>query len=413
MHKIYLDQKVATHFRNTINEYDNFSISHQYMYKDKREENSWNSICAIMDRIDDLVDYLNQKEMDTGIWRSCAFDFFEFIEQAGVLVSCIDDAFEIYDVKHPKHNIIFKSKKINPNIKTKKDEYKLDDEYFKYIRSLSSVHPSDTSHHKEFQEAFFEVSPYVVWNHGTFTLNNKDCDLVLVTYNNETPEFLTNKGIIITEIFNYIKYKYYSLNYLSKKVSVYYNKLISNFRNQKIKKPSEFANYLDYLLNLKQEVLSRNPNIECEVQELIDIFNLKITNADNNLKFEKFKNALIYATKSYHRQLQNMDFNCISPFDRLINEILVGNIYYKDNNYHYPLSKILYLKQTTGEKSWGLSMYKLLLGVFEKYISVTEEDLHKLDYYELYVLSQIALYFHALEFDNIINELIPDTDYYR
>ena len=58
-------------------------------------------------------------------------------------------------------------------------------------------------------------------------------------------------------------------------------------------------------------------------------------------------------------------------------------------------------------------MYKLLLGVFEKYISVTEEDLHKLDYYELYVLSQIALYFHALEFDNIINELIPDTDYYR
>lgn len=413
MFKIYLNSNVATKFRNTINEYDNFSINHKYKRKNNKVENSWNSICSIMDRIDDLVGYLNQKEINTGKWRNCAFDFFELIEQAGVLISCINDAFKIYNIKYPNHNTIFKSKKMNPNIKTTKSSCELDDEYFMYIRSLSSVHPSDTSHHKEFQEANFEVSPYVVWNQGIFALNNKDCDLVLVTYNNETPEFLTNKGIVINEIFNYIKYKYYSLNYLSKKISNYYDSIIANFRKKKIKRPSDFSDYLSYLKNLKSEVLIRNPNIECEIQELIDIFNLKITNSNNSLKFEKFKNALIYATKSYHRQLQNMDFNCISPFDRLINEILVGDIYYKDDNYHYPLSKILYLKQTTGEKSWGLSMYKLLLGVFEKYISVTEEDLHKLDYYELYVLSQIALYFHALEFDNIINELIPDTDYYR
>lgn len=414
MHKIYLDPEVATNFRNNVNEYLNFSIVHKYKHKRiNRLENSWNSICSIMDRIDDLVIYLNQKILNDGTWKRCAFDFFEFIEQAGVLVSCIDDAFAIYNIQFPLHNIIFKSKKLNPNTITTKNSCELDDSYFMYIRSLSSVHPSDTSHHKEFQEADFEVSPYVVWNKGVFTLNNPNADLVLVSYNNETSDFLTNKGIIIKEIFNYIKYKYYSLNHLSKEIAKYYENIIATFRNSKIKKPSDFCDYSLYLNNLKDEALKRNPDMEYEIQECIDIFSLNITNVNNSVKFKKYKKALKYAIQSFHRQLQNMDFNCISSFDRLLGELLLGSIYFNDDNYHYPLSKILYLKEKTGDKTFGLSMYKHLLNVFAKYVEVSEEDLHKLSYYELYVLSQVALYFHALDFDNIINRFIPNKEDYR
>lgn len=413
MYKINLNPDIATHFRNIINEYINLSIKHEYKHKNKKLENSWNTICSIMDRIDDLVYYLNKKELNNGTWDRCAFDFFEFIEQAGVLISCIDDAFAIYNVKFPNHNTIFKSMKLNPKVSITKNKCELDDSYFMYIRSLSSVHPSNTSHHKEFQEADFEVSPYVMWNGGVLALNNQNVDLVLVSYNNETSDLLINKGVIINEIFNYIKYKYYSLNYLSKKISNYYKKVISNFRLLKIKKPSDFKDYIMYLQNLKNESLKRNPDMEYEIQELIDIFSLKITDINNEIKFNKYKNSLKYAVNSFHRQLQNMDFNCKSLFDKLIGELLLGEIYFKDDNYHYPLSKILYLKESTGDKEFGLSMYRCLLNVFEKYIEVSEEDLHKLDYYELYVLSQIALYIHALEYDNVINKLIPKNDNYR
>lgn len=413
MHKIDLNPNVATNFRNTINDYINLSMEHEYKRKNRKMEKSWNSICSIMDRIDDLVIYLNKKILNDGTWKNCAFDFFEFIEQAGVLVSCIEDAFKIYNVNFKKHNTIFKSKKLNPNITTKKDACELDDSYFMYIRSLSTVHPSDTSHHREFQEADFEVSPYVVWNGGIFALNNHGVDLVLVSYNNETSDFLTNKGIIIKEIFNYIKYKYYSLNHLSKEITNYYENIIATFRHSKIKKPSDFNDYLLYLKNLKKETLNRNPDMEYEIQECIDIFSLNMTNANNNAKFIKYKNALKYSIQAFHRQLQNMDFDCISPFDRVICELLLGRIYYKDNDYHYPLSKILYLKEKTGDKTFGLSMYKHLLNVFSKYVDVSEEDLHKLSYYELYVLSQVALYFHALDFDNIINRFIPNDENYR
>lgn len=413
MYKIKLNPDVATHFRNTINEYVDLSMKHEYKHKNKKLENSWNSICSIMDRIDDLVIYLNQKILNDGTWNRCAFDFFEFIEQAGVLINCIDDAFRIHNVTFKKHNTIFKSKKINPKIKIKKNDCELDDSYFMYIRSLSTVHPSDTSHHREFQEADFEVSPYVVWNGGIFALNNHGVDLVLVSYNNETSEFLINKGIIIKEIFNYIKYKYYSLNHLSKEITKYYEKIIATYRHLKIKKPSDFNNYSLYLNNLKDEVLKRNPDMEYEIQECIDIFSLNITNANNNAKFTKYKNALKYAIQAFHRQLQNMDFDCISPFDKVIGELLLGRIYYKDNDYHYPLSKILYLKEKTVDKVLGLSMYNCLLNLFAKYVEVSEEDLHKLSYNELYVLSQIALYFHALDFDSIINRFIPNNENYR
>lgn len=414
MYKIDLNPEVAVNFRNTINEYLNFSIVHEYKHKRiNKLENSWNSICSIMDRIDDLVIYLNQKTLNDGTWKRCAFDFFEFIEQAGVLIGCIEDAFKIYNMSFKNHNTIFRSKKINPNIITKKDVCKLDDSYFMYIRSLSTVHPSDTSHHREFQEADFEVSPYVVWNEGIFTLNNHGVDLVLVSYNNETSEFLINKGIIIKEIFNYIKYKYYSLNHLSKEITKYYESIIATYRHSKIKKLSDFNNYSLYLNNLKAEALKRNPDMEYEIQECIDIFSLNITNVNNSTKFIKYKNALKYAIQSFHRQLQNMDFDCISPFDRVIGELLLGRIYYKDNDYHYPLSKILYLKEKTGDKVFGLSMYKCLLNVFAKYVEVSEDDLYQLDYYELYVLSQIALYFHALDYDNDISRYIPNQDVYR
>ena len=106
MHKIYLNDNVIRNFRNTINDYIDFSLLKKY----KNNDNAWNSICALMDRIEDIVIYLNEKELNTGKWNRCAFDFFEFIEQAGVLIECIDELYKIYDIKPSRTKTIFKHK---------------------------------------------------------------------------------------------------------------------------------------------------------------------------------------------------------------------------------------------------------------------------------------------------------------
>lgn len=418
MHKIYLNDNVIRNFRNTINDYIDFSLLKKY----KNNDNAWNSICALMDRIEDIVIYLNEKELNTGKWNRCAFDFFEFIEQAGVLIECIDELYKIYDIKLSRTKTIFKHKEINEKylLKLKKDNKIAkvgDSNYFEYIRSLSSVHPGKTDRHKEFQFANFEVSPYVVWNGGIYALDSRcNGEIILVTYNNETDQMLINKSIYIKEIFNFIKYKYYSINYLTKYVKKYYLDEIKTLRDTPIRKRKNLKNNLEYLNNLVNESKKRCPNITDEIEEVIDIFNQQITREENINKYNKYCNALLYSMKGIHRQLQNMDFKCESPIDNLLFKLLVGEIHLKNNakmNYSYPLQKILDLKLESGDKEFALIQYKTLLPFFNKYIKVTEEDLYQLSYEELYVLSQIAIYLHELEYNDIVNFCIPNDEEFR
>lgn len=418
MHKIYLNDNVIRNFRNTINDYIDFSLLKKY----KNNDNAWNSICALMDRIEDIVIYLNEKELNTGKWNRCAFDFFEFIEQAGVLIECIDELYKIYDIKPSRTKTIFKHKEINEAYLSKlKEENKIakvgDLNYFEYIRSLSSVHPGKTDRHKEFQFANFEVSPYVVWNGGIYALDPRcNGEIILVTYNNEIDQMLINKSIYIKEIFNFIKYKYYSINYLTKYVKKYYLDEIKTLRDTPIRKRNDLKNNLEYLNNLVNESKKRCPNITDEIQEVIDIFNQQITREENINKYNKYCNALLYSMKGIHRQLQNMDFKCESPIDNLLFKLLVGEIHLKNNakmNYSYPLQKILDLKLESGDKEFALIQYKTLLPFFNKYIKVTEEDLYQLSYEELYVLSQIAIYLHELEYNDIVNFCIPNDEEFR
>lgn len=418
MHKIYLNDNVIRNFRNTINDYIDFSLLKKY----KNNDNAWNSICALMDRIEDIVIYLNEKELNAGKWNRCAFDFFEFIEQAGVLIECIDELYKIYDIKPSRTKIIFKHKEINEKylLKLKKDNKiaKVGDlNYFEYIRSLSSVHPGKTDRHKEFQFTNFEVSPYVVWNGGIYALDPRcNGEIILVTYNNETDQMLINKSIYIKEIFNFIKYKYYSINYLTKYVKKYYLDEIKTLRATPIRKRNDLKNNLEYLNNLVNVSKKRCPNITDEIQEVIDIFNQQITREENINKYNKYCNALLYSMKGIHRQLQNMDFKCESPIDNLLFKLLVGEIHIKNNakmNYSYPLQKILDLKLESGDKEFALIKYKTLLPFFNKYIKVTEEDLYQLSYEELYVLSQIAIYLHELEYNDIVNFCIPNDKEFR
>lgn len=418
MQKIYLNDNVIRNFRNTINDYIDFSLLKKY----KNNDNAWNSICALMDRIEDIVIYLNEKELNTGKWNRCAFDFFEFIEQAGVLIECIDELYKIYDIKPSRTKTIFKHKEINEKylLKLKKDNKIAkvgDSNYFEYIRSLSSVHPGKTDRHKEFQFANFEVSPYVVWNGGIYALDPRcNGEIILVTYNNETDQMLINKSIYIKEIFNFIKYKYYSINYLTKYVKKYYLDEIKTLRDTPIRKRKDLKNNLEYLNNLVNESKKRCPNITDEIEEVIDIFNQQITREENINKYNKYCNALLYSMKGIHRQLQNMDFKCESPIDNLLFKLLVGEIHLKNNakmNYSYPLQKILDLKLESGDKEFALIQYKTLLPFFNKYIKVTEEDLYQLSYEELYVLSQIAIYLHELEYNEIVDFCIPNDEEFR
>lgn len=87
--------------RDKINEQHNISYNKIYNKKHK-EFRAWDKICAIMDRLDDTVDFLNELKLNTGKYKRSAFDFFEFMNNAAVIVDCIKQLAEIFNVADEK-----------------------------------------------------------------------------------------------------------------------------------------------------------------------------------------------------------------------------------------------------------------------------------------------------------------------
>lgn len=57
--------------------------------------------------------------------------------------------------------------------------------------------------------------------------------------------------------------------------------------------PNEFERYDEYILNLKNELVAREEtNIDCLLDYYAAIFNVSLSDERNNIRFERYKNAI-------------------------------------------------------------------------------------------------------------------------
>lgn len=240
--RINMDLTIINKLQNTINENQNISINKEFskrIGKDIKKFNSWDIVCAIMDRIKDTCEYLNTLELNTGEYTRSAFDFINFINNAKVIVDCVNDFANVYDVSFKNEN---KSTEIFKQIGKKGQGTDL--KYFRYIRSLCSVHPNDTSRHSEYQDNDFECSPFVLWNNGIYSDDN---DIHIVVYTSEVDKFPKNINLKIKDIFNFINYRYGLIKKIISAIESYQKEIIAQFKNRRINQPEEFKNYIEYL----------------------------------------------------------------------------------------------------------------------------------------------------------------------
>lgn len=411
MFKIDLDKGIIETLRDAINEHQDFSIKVSF-----NNRNAWNSICSILDRIDDLVVYLNSLELKPAVENS-GFDFQEFINASGVLIECVERLAKIYKVKLNYSKNIFKDKYINEKVKeiyiqeNKLDDKDNDYQYFKYLRSLGSLHPVKTNNHLIYMSDDLEVSPFVRWNEGILYDKNKG-DIIIVVYS-ETEDF-KHIFVKINETFDFIKYMYNFINDIVTKIKSYNDSIIKELKNTKIKSKAEFENYRDYLNNLIEESEKRCPALTNDITEARDIIYITITNSENVEKYNKFCNAITYSIDIVHNCLQNMNFDFSSDNDNLIFELLNPSNTFTMESYHYQLEKINYLKGDYGDPEFGKIMFKIMLPLLKKYVLISEDDVeYNVHYYELYVLSRVALYFNNLNNDSLVNAVIPQNPKYR
>ncbi|MDU2661997.1 MAG: hypothetical protein E7C54_13920, partial [Clostridioides difficile] len=246
--QININTDVLIRLRNQINEEYYISYRKEFYDKNNKKHRAWDKICAIMDRLDDTVDYLNKLKLNTGKYRRSAFDFFEFMNQASVVMDCITHLAKIFEV--PYEEVETSTEIFNELGKEGKGT---DKKYFEYLRSLCSVHPMETSRHKIYQENSFECSPYVVWNDKSIWTNDAS-DLYAVVYTSKDNDSFKRIHIYMNQIFEYVKRRVNFIENIIEHIEKYQQEIIEIFRNTPIKKEEDFESYIDYLRNLKKEI---------------------------------------------------------------------------------------------------------------------------------------------------------------
>lgn len=412
MFKIELDTEILRKLRNKINEQKN--ISYNKMYGKYR---AWDKICAIMNRLDDTVEYLNTIELNTGKYKRSAFDFFDFMNNASVVIDCVKELSKIFEVSDSEI-------KNSTNIfnKVGSDGNGTDEKYFEYLRSLCSVHPVETSRHKRYQDNDFECSPYVLWN-NSLRLFNDDCDIYAIVYTSKDNESFKRVRIYIEQVFKYVEIRLNFIERIIDSIDKYQKDMLLQLKERHIKNDNEFNSYIEYLINLDEEAKDRyGDEYWYSFEYVIKLLQLKLSDSENENKMKLYINALKYAIKFEHNALQNMnnigyENSGLKYTEENIETSLYIELYSpssgskEERRYGYNIEKIQYLSYASGDsdKDWAYVQLNEAREFFEKYVSFKNV---KSDF-EYYALVNLALYLECLENDCIINKNIPNDLKYR
>ena len=160
-----------------------------------KEYNAIHTIYASLDRLNDTAIYLNEMILNKTN-SSRAFDFYDFINNSYVIINCIYHIAEVFnidlsDIKKNKCNL---QNIIGLDCMNYESS---DDDYFNYIRSISSVHPIVTDRHRKICGESFHTSPFSIWLTGI----NKNTHLCIRRYvDSEIKDIHLN----IYDIYNHI-----------------------------------------------------------------------------------------------------------------------------------------------------------------------------------------------------------------
>lgn len=390
--------------------------------KSKKFKNykAWDRICVIMDRLEDTIDYLNTMTLGRCRSQRSAFDFYEFINNAYIVVECIKIMASIFGVEKARKDIE-STQNIFGNVLNVNG---CDGDFFEYIRSLCAVHPTETSREKYryLKDALFHCCPFVVWNQNQLGLGYDDGrDLSAFVYQSKENENTIIIPLYIDQFKKYIQAWLNLVPIIIESINKYNENEYEKLRKQKMNEVDSFENICDYIAYLRDEQTRRYlSGQEYIYNYFIRVFQTKFSNEINNQKLEKYKNAIKYSLQFRHHSLQFMNDKGYENSGIKDQEGDLFNLleypYCLDGcfkSFSYNLGKVSHLFEDGNryemEKDFARYLINEMGDVLNKYVIYTgkESDDEKI------VLVSLALYFDALEHKCVLNKNIPNEKLYR
>lgn len=401
---INLDISLSRKLREKIISSGNYSYTKRGKFKipgkksaNKMELDAYNCICAIMDRIDMLVEHCNSLNVENNSITG-EFALFDMLNYGQTLIDCIDMLGNIYSDLWKKEitNDIFDQ--------ADKDGKGNDEKYFKYLRSLCSIHPVETTGYAMYQGKEAEWCPYITsGKDGLHRAINcgRVADFYAIVYRNDQCGF-KEIPIYIVQIFEYIQKRYMDIEKIICLIDGYKQEQIVELKGRHIKTPNEFADYKSYLMNLANEISIRyNKGSEYRVKEWEAILETHFDDSDKENILECYKNELYKNIEHVHEQLQKMECDIDDMLD--INAF-TGVIWNDVGNYSYEMNEIytLYPGEFETDSDWNFSFIDMQPELCDQTLKSIFELLEYAKN-KKYTHEDMCLFYEAIEQKYILN----------
>ena len=421
------DVKPAKKLRDAVNEKQKLSIEKEHKIwdcKNKKDVSyfAWDRICAIMNRVEDTLDYLNSMELGNCRSRQSAFDFYDFINNAYVVIEGIKIIGQIFALDNAKIDSIEKSQEAFGDVLNAGGT---DGQFFSYIRSLCAVHPFYTTKHPVYmKDSVLHCCPFVVWSHcGIASLWSDKRDLSVHLYTSKRDNGIQTIPLYISGFEKYINKWISLIPEVVSAIDNYNESVYEEYRKGSLKTNSDFGTEAEYIRYLKHEYNKRfGDSMEYVFDKFAFIFEIKLTNEENAKKLEKYKNAIRYALTFMcngmgKMQFEGFEYTGIQEDNysqiELFFEIESPAVFSDEISKHqYNLSKVHYLDEDyygDYDKMWARKLLDQPKDFLNKYIVFTNEEPDR----EVVILVSLAIYLHALEQNCILNRNIPNELSYR
>lgn len=409
-YQFHFNIEYAYDLRKAVLNRIHFSTERKHkIFGENTEYMAWDRICAIMDRLEDTICYINELEIQTNKRYRSAFGFYEFINCSYVVIDCIKTMGRIFEIDN---NLVKDIEKSQDIFGDKYSSVGCDSSFFSYIRSLCVVHPLHTNHQKEYlNNSQFHCCPFVTWQGYS---SSEKCDLVAFVYTSQKGEPLIQIPLRIKQFEDYLQKWINLIPEVIKAKNVYTDCEYIKLKNKPVKSLDEFeGDIIEYMDYLKGECVSRYDNDwEYIFNRYIQIFEITLSDPSNQNKLEKYRNAIRLSLDDMKNLLQNM----LLLETEFILFYELSSIHGNDSkfsSYSYNLGKINYLWSNEecyyGERMYARILVQEMKDLLNEYVAFTGEESNV----EISVLVDLAQYLEALTYVNDLNLNIPNEDMYR
>lgn len=373
-----LNQELCDELRDVINQTDIF-------IKDEKESKRFLFICALMDRFDTAVKYINehQKKPDSEE-KLIIFMVYSCIIKDGI--DYIKNSLKIGKSEDRKiFEDIYKKEPINISDNVQFD----DDKFFSYFRSLIFAHPLYTSRSIPMsEENEIQYSPYIIENSLYIRIIP---GLIGVKIYSNKREIIEPLLISFESLKEYIKGKYEELDDVITKFKQIIEEKETEWKKHKVNRDQEAVDVLKDCVN----ILGERYMDTYEIHDLITYLTCENSLKENIENVNKYRNEIKRIIPSICDAIDSHD---IEELYSIISFILFVRPK-TDNKIHYNLEKIHdylnYENNNRDDIEWGLKQAELFAqGFSKKWVNIKPREM---GYDEIKMLTRVACYLEYME----------------